>query len=320
MNNELTRDRNSEAYYLHNRILANGKTVQNALIDMCRDLKTMKDKELFRELGFNDYEQYAEQACGIKRRQAYSYIAVYERLGESFLKENAALGITKLELISQISSYEREEFLEESDVENVSTRELKQQVDDFKNRVEQLTLDLTEKENINNELEGQIKAMEANLNSTPITAVTDETAVENAVKEAVARAEATANEKIAALKKQLSDEKKKAKAQKDETEAAVKAAKEKVAKEANEKIDKMLAEKNDLEEKLGKALKSAKAANADEDLTVVRFLFTQLQSTANRITAHLVKLKDKNPEQAEKLKNVMCETLSKISSTMETAI
>lgn len=320
MNNELTRDRNSEAYYLHNRILANGKTVQTALIDMCRDLKTMKDKELFRELGFDDYEQYAEQACGIKRRQAYSYIAVYEKLGESFLKENATLGITKLELISQISSYEREEFLEETDVENVSTRELKQQVDEFKSRVKQLTLDLTEKEKINNELEGQIKAMEANLNSTPITAVTDETAVENAVKEAVARAEATAKEKIAALKKQLSDEKKKAKAQKNETEAAVKAAKEKVAKEANEKIDKMLAEKNDLEEKLCKALKSAKAANADEDLTVVRFLFTQLQSTANRITAHLVKLKDKNPEQAEKLKTVMCETLSKISSTMESAI
>lgn len=134
---------------------------QTALIDMCRDLKMMKDKELFRELGFDDFEQYAEQACGIKRRQAYSYIAAYEKLGESFLKENAALGITKLELISQISSYEREEFLEETDVENVSTRELKQQVDEFKNRVEQLTLDLTEKENINHELEGQIKALEA---------------------------------------------------------------------------------------------------------------------------------------------------------------
>lgn len=320
MNNELTRDRNSEAFYLHNRILANGKTVQTALIDMCRDLKMMKDKELFRELGFDDFEQYAEQACGIKRRQAYSYIAAYEKLGESFLKENAALGITKLELISQISSYEREEFLEETDVESVSTRELKQQVDEFKNRVEQLTLDLTEKENINHELEGQIKALEANLNNTPITAVTDETAVENAVKEAVARAEKTANEKIADLKKQLSDEKKKRKAQKDETEAAVKAAKEEVVKEANEKIDKMLAEKNDLEEKLGKALKSAKAANADEDLTAVRFLFTQLQSTASRITGHLVKLKDKNPEQAGKLKTVMCETLSKISSTMEAEI
>ncbi len=320
MNNELTRDRNSEAFYLHNRILANGKTVQTALIDMCRDLKMMKDKELFRELGFDDFEQYAEQACGIKRRQAYSYIAAYEKLGESFLKENAALGITKLELISQISSYEREEFLEETDVENVSTRELKQQVDEFKNRVEQLTLDLTEKESINHELEDQIKALEANLNSTPITAVTDETAVENAVKEAVAKAEETAKEKIADLKKQLFDEKKKRKAQKDETEATVKAAKEKVLKEANEKIDKMLAEKNDLEEKLGKALKSAKAANADEDLTAVRFLFTQLQSTASRITGHLVKLKDKNPEQAEKLKTVMCKTLFKISSTMEDEI
>ena len=145
MNQEMIQDRNSKAYYLHNRILANGKTVQTALIDICRDLKSMKDEELFRVLGFDDFEQYAEKACGIKRRQAYSYIAAYEKLGESFLKENAALGITKLELISQISSYEREEFLSETDVENESTRELKKRVDEFKNRVEQLTLDLTEK-------------------------------------------------------------------------------------------------------------------------------------------------------------------------------
>ena len=63
-----------------------------------------------------------------------------------------------------------------------------------------------------------------------------------------------------------------------------------------------------------------KAANADEDLTAVRFLFTQLQSTANRINEHLSKLKDKNPEQADKLKSVMCETLAKISSSMEEII
>lgn len=320
MNQEMINDRNSKAYYLHNRILANGKTVQTALIDMCRDLKAMKEEELFRELGFDDFEQYAEQACGIKRRQAYSYIAAYEKLGESFLKENAALGITKLELISQISSYEREEFLSETDVENASTRELKKQVDEFKNRVEQLTLDLTEKEEHNNELQDQIRALEADLNQVPITGVTDETAVENAVKEAIAKTEEASKEKIADLKRQLSEEKKKRKAEKTEKEAAVKAAKDEVLKEANEKIDKMLAEKSSLEEKLEKTLKSAKAANADEDLTAVRFLFTQLQSTANRITEHLSKLKDKNPEQADKLKSVMCETLAKISSSMEEII
>lgn len=320
MNNELIKDRNSEALYLHNRILANGKTVQTALIDMCRDLKAMKDKELFRELGFDDFEQYAEQACGIKRRQAYSYIAAYEKLGDNFLKENAALGITKLELISQISSYEREEFLEKTDVESASTRELKKQVDEFKNRVEQLTLELTEKENVNSDLEAQIKTLETNLNSTPITAVTDETAIENAVREAVAKEKKATAERIAELEKKLSEEKRKRKAQQDKTETSVKAAQEEALKKANKKIDEMLSEKNDLKEKLDKALKSAKAANADEDLTAVRFLFTQLQSTANDIIEHLAKLKDKNPEQAEKLKTVMREQLAKISSSMEADI
>ena len=64
---------------------------------------------------------------------------------------------------------------------------------------------MTEKEEHNNELQDQIRALEADLNQVPITGVTDETAVEDAVKEAVAKTEEASKEKIADLKRQLSE-------------------------------------------------------------------------------------------------------------------
>ena len=54
--------------------------------------------------------------------------------------------------------------------------------------------------------------------------------------------------------------------------AEIKKATAEANEKANKKIDKLLKEKSDADEKLKEALKSAKAANADEDVTAVRFL------------------------------------------------
>ena len=131
-----------KAYDTHARILANGQVMARALVDVCHDLKTMRDEGLYTELGYDTFEEYAEQACGIKQRQAYSYISAYEKLGQKYMADHADLGITKLELISQISSYEREEFLEDVDAESATVRELKAEVERYKKQTEQLTFDL----------------------------------------------------------------------------------------------------------------------------------------------------------------------------------
>lgn len=59
-----------KAYDTHARILANGQVMARALVDVCHDLKTMRDEGLYTELGYDTFEEYAEQACGIKQRQA----------------------------------------------------------------------------------------------------------------------------------------------------------------------------------------------------------------------------------------------------------
>ncbi len=315
MENYLTK--REEAYSIHQRILTNGKIVQSALLDMCKDLKRMRDEGLYQELGYDTFEDYSEQACGIKQRQAYSYISAYEKLGERYMQENASLGITKLELISQISSYEREEFLEKNDVEELSTRELKKQVEEFKNQIEQLTFNFESASKENAELVQQLKDIQDNMVDSTITAEIDTESIKDAVSKAVEEAKAETADEINKLKNQLKEQQAKVKAAEDSKKAEIKKATAEANEKANQKIDKLLKEKNDADEKLKEALKSAKAANADEDVTAVRFLFNNLQSTANEIKEHITRINQKNSEQATKLSAVMIKVFDDISKSLK---
>lgn len=134
------------AVRLHAEIMANAEIAANSLTEMCKDLKIMRDEKLYIELGYESFEEYSEQKAGIKSRQAYTYIATYEKLGKDFLQSNANLGITKLEMISQIPFYEKDNFLEKNDVEEMSTRELKEAVEKITKQGEQIDM-------LNNDLE-----------------------------------------------------------------------------------------------------------------------------------------------------------------------
>ncbi len=316
--NELTISRQEQAALIHNRILANGQIAASALLAMCEDLKKMRDEKLYEELNYSSFEDYAETACGIKQRQAYSYIAAYERLGADYIELHANLGITKLEAISQISSFEREEFLETVDVEDISTRELKEEVQKYKNQIEQLTLDFEALQRESGEKGEDLmftkdKLKEAReeiecLKSKP-TPVAIAEADEETIKNAVEQAKADDAELIKKLKQQIKDEKAKTKAAENSKASAVKEAKEKANKEANEKIDKLVAESKAKDVKLQDALKAAKIAGADEDTIAVRILFNDLQSTANELKKHISAIQAKDSDKAEKLSAAISKTM-----------
>lgn len=324
--NEITISRQEQAALIHSRILANGQIAAQALVSMCQDLKRMRDEKLYEELNYSTFEDYAEQACGIKQRQAYSYIAALERLGSEYIEQNAELGITKLELISQVSSYEREEFLETVDVEDASTRELKEEIQKWKNQVEQLSLlnkDLERESGEKGEdlmfLKDELKEARAEierLKSQP-TPVAIAEADEETIKKAVEEAKAENTELIKKLKQQIKDEKAKVKSSEESKVSAVKEAKAEAIEEANKKIDELLKEKNASDEKLKEALKAAKVANADEDVMAIRFLFSELQSTANNILSHLEKIKGKDAEQADKLGKTISSILNNFINEIE---
>ena len=112
----------------HRRIISCGTAAGRAFIDLARELKRMRDGKLYLAAGFSDFEEYVEQAVGLKQRQAYNYIKVAERFTDKYLEEHAGYGVSKLALVASISETEREGVEVSMDVEEATTRELEARI------------------------------------------------------------------------------------------------------------------------------------------------------------------------------------------------
>lgn len=139
-NNNLVMKPDQEALILNERIRANGQAAVNAVCAIGRDLRRMKIEELYTYLGYATFEEYAEQEHDLKRRQAYQYISVYEKLGEDFVQLNAQLGITKLSMLTQINPEDRAEIMNDNDLSGMTVNEVKELLDKVKQQGEQLSL------------------------------------------------------------------------------------------------------------------------------------------------------------------------------------
>ena len=117
-----------KAVNLNRRIITAAQLAQQSLYDMCMGFKEMRDSKLYKELGYNTFEDYCENETGIKKVQVYSYIKVVEKLPESFVHSSEQIRVKKLYLLSSLSEEERTEITENTDLENTSVRELEQQI------------------------------------------------------------------------------------------------------------------------------------------------------------------------------------------------
>jgi len=113
---------------LHNEIMFSMTRATEYAIIVAESLKKVRDDRLFEEAGFADFEEYAEQACGFKRRQALNYISVIERLSGEYLNQNRGLGITKLITLSTVSEGDREIIEESVDLESVTVAQLQETI------------------------------------------------------------------------------------------------------------------------------------------------------------------------------------------------
>lgn len=243
------------AMQTHQRILANGEICAQSLLEICKDLKTMRDDKLYEEFGYASFDEYTENAVGIKPRQAYTYISTYERLGSSVLQSNASLGITKLDLIAQINPVERMEMLSEGTFDGMSVSEIREIVKKAKDQGEQISLlqeqleeakteaaETEEHDAEKDEMRSRIAELEKKLTESRAA---HEAALEQAKREA---AESTAQKDP--------DE-----AEKKRIEAAVKAAK----REAKKEKDAAVKEEQEKQAEKIKALEAAlEGANAEQ--------------------------------------------------------
>ena len=120
------------ALELHEAIMHSAQAAALSLMEMCRGLKKMRDTRLYESLGHSSFDDYCEKMAGIRARQAYTYIAVYERFGEARLAANASLGVTKLELISRLPFSEQDSVLEAAGLEGMSVAELRAMAEQYR--------------------------------------------------------------------------------------------------------------------------------------------------------------------------------------------
>ena len=136
----------TEAYNLNVKIHTSMQAIQQNLYDMCSALKKMRDGKLYKELGYQNFEEYCENEAGIKRAHAYRFINILEKLPADFVSSMRQIGATKLTLLTALTDDQREELTQTVDLESTTVRELKEQIAALKEEAE---LDRKERDNAN---------------------------------------------------------------------------------------------------------------------------------------------------------------------------
>ena len=293
------------AIELHNSIVSAMKEAAFALVSLCENLKRMRDTGQYKALGFEKFEEYTEQACRIKKRQAYNYIATYERLGGTFLQSNAQLGITKLQLLTEVCAVDRADFVEQNDLEGRSVSEIKKLIAENKEYAEQISMFNENKEQIVQELRRLEDENEA-LKNRPVEVAVQEPSQEQVEKAVAAKTKELEKSYKDKLKKAKEKERQKAEAEKKK---AIEEARTAAKAEADAKYKEQITQaKQDKEAALSKAKEIASKLdkNADRELVTASLYFSEAQTQFDKFLTAANKITD---EKGVKIKKVAADFL-----------
>lgn len=138
MSEELSLNQHKQAVELHQKILISASLAQQNLWDMCSGLKQMRDGKLYKELGYQNFEDYCETEVGFSREQGRKYISIIENVSLENANTSWHLGVSKLYLLSTISESEQQKLSEKVNLEETTVKELKAEIDKLKNRNSEL--------------------------------------------------------------------------------------------------------------------------------------------------------------------------------------
>lgn len=142
------------AIELNQKILITAQAAQQNLYDMCVMLKQMRDDKLYKELGYQNFEDYCESEVGFGRMQAHKYIAIIENVKN--VNSSLHFGVTKLALLATLSEPEQEQIQQTVNLEDTSVRELKAEIARLKADHKQEIKELSDE---NTELQGKMKEL-----------------------------------------------------------------------------------------------------------------------------------------------------------------
>ena len=118
----------TRAATLTRSIIANAQAAQQSLYEVCKGLKEMRDGKLYKELGYQNFEDYTENEVGIKRHMAQKYIAIADMENGESIHHFEQIGVTKLSILAKLDEPTRETVTETIDVESVTVKELREQI------------------------------------------------------------------------------------------------------------------------------------------------------------------------------------------------
>ena len=138
----------TRAMELHQMILAEKQIIENGLYRMGQHLKEMRDGKLYKQHGYQNFEDYCKNSIGFSRQQAYNYIGITENLPMDFVNSSLQIGVKKLSLLAKLDEPTRKEVIETVDVENTTVKKLMMQIEKLeqeKNKLESDNADIGQK-------------------------------------------------------------------------------------------------------------------------------------------------------------------------------
>ena len=123
-------EQHKTAIKLNEEIILKAQLVDEHLYDMCVMLKQMRDEKLYKELGYDTFEDYCKNGVGFSRMHIHRLISISENVKN--VTSMLHLGTTKLALLSSLSESQQEEIQQTVNLEETSVRELKAEIDRLK--------------------------------------------------------------------------------------------------------------------------------------------------------------------------------------------
>ena len=142
------------AIELNQKIIITAQAAQQNLYDMCVMLKQMRDDKLYKELGYQNFEDYCENEVGFSYRHSHRLITIIENVKN--LTTLSGLGSSKLSLLATLSEPEQEQIQQNVNVEDVSYRELKAEIAKLKDAHKKELKELSDE---NTKLNGKMKEL-----------------------------------------------------------------------------------------------------------------------------------------------------------------
>lgn len=153
MNDVIVSEDYTRAVTLDKRIKANSHAMEDCFWEVCKGLKEMRDGKLYKELGYDNFDDYSQTEIGIKRNQAYKYAKIADTYTDENVSPGIHLGATKLFLLTKLDEPLREEFIQNNDVSEMSKRELEEKIKEINDlkaeneKMQEYTKQLAEKIN-----------------------------------------------------------------------------------------------------------------------------------------------------------------------------